>query len=361
VTAREVLLSDAVLLAFGSLVTSATTVIDVLSVNSGGDMRYTKYAFLVFVFTASAILAMQFTGVYGELEKLRVSLERKVAERNVQLAEAVERQKRIGVEIEHQSRRLKDAKEVAERDLAIAERVQRGIFPTSPPLVPGWDLALAFRPAATISGDFFDFYLDEGRLSGLVLGDVSGHGMGAGLVAVLARSSFARHWAELGKIPLGDLLVHLHRDLEGELGGVDEYLTCLLLRIDGNKVEYANAAHPDLLYRKAGVDKAMAVLPRGKDDFRGPPLGKGGYEGGWAALRFNPGPGDLLLLYTDCLEEAKGPAGERFGKERLLESFSKASTASADAALKAVIADVEAFTGGSFEDDLTAIMLMREA
>ena len=365
----DVRLLDVCLLAAGYLVIIVAAALD-LSLALGGDsLAYSKYAFLIFVFAASGLLALQFGRAYTDLDGLRVSLERKVLERNAQLEDSVERQKRIGAEIEHQSRRLADAKEMAERDFAIAERVQRGIFPAEPPLVPGWDLALAYSPAARVSGDFFDFYLSDGMLSGLAIGDVSGHGMGAGLVAVLARSLFARRWTELGKLPLGEALAHLHAEFLEELGGVEAYLTCIFLRLEGDRIEYANAAHPDLLLRRSGADSALALLPREGDAFRGPPLGAGaaameagGAHAGWTALRFSPAAGDVLLLYTDGLVEAKNEAGERYGSERLIASLTRATATEAKAILEAVQADLSAFTGaGKLDDDLTILVLVKEA
>ena len=365
----DVRLVDVCLLAAGYLVLIAAAGLD-LSLALGGDsLAWSKYAFLVFVFAASGLLALQFGRAYTDLDGLRVSLERKVLERNAQLEDAVERQKRIGAEIEHQSRRLADAKDMAERDFAIAERVQRGVFPAEPPLVPGWDLALAYRPAARVSGDFFDFYLSDGLLSGLAIGDVSGHGMGAGLVAVLARSLFSRRWAELGSLPLGEAIGHLHAEFLEELGGVEAYLTCIFLRLDEGRIEYANAAHPDLLLRRSGAGSALALLPREGDDFRGPPLGEGaaameagGGHAGWAALRFSPAAGDVLLLYTDGLVEARNGAGERYGSERLVASLTRAPADSAKAILESVQADLSAFMGDCrLDDDLTIIVMLKEA
>lgn len=364
----NVSLLDVCILAGGYLVIIAAAASDLALALGGDSLIYSKYAFLVFVFAASGLLALQFGRAYTDLDGLRVSLERKVLERNAQLEDAVERQKRIGAEIEHQARRLADAKEMAERDFAIAERVQRGIFPAEPPLVPGWDLALAYRPAAKVSGDFFDFYLSDGQLSGLAIGDVSGHGMGAGLVAVLARSLFARRWGELGTIPLGEAIAHFHAEFLEELGGVESYLTCIFLRLDEGRIEYANAAHPDLLLRRAGAESALALLPREGDDFRGPPLGAGaaameagGTRAGWAALRFSPAAGDVLLLYTDCLIEAKNEAGERYGSERLIASLTRAPGAQAKGILEAIQADLETFTGAcNLDDDLTILVLVKE-
>jgi len=309
---------------------------------------------------AAALLADQYVSVYRELEALSVSLERKVAERSLELESAVDRQRRLGAEIERKGRALAEAADASGRDLKIAERLQRGLFPARPPEVSGWDIALDYRPASGVSGDFYDFFVEGGELKGLAVGDVSGHGVGAGLIAVLARSVFARRFAALGQGALGDCLAGIHAELARELGGVDEYLTCLMLRIEGGRVEYANAAHPDLLFRRAGQDLARPLVPKGREGFRGPPLGKEGFEGSWTALRFVPAPGDILLAFTDCLEEARNAAGERYGRARLEASVGRAPAGSARELLDAVLGDIVAFAGSeALDDDLTAVVLRR--
>lgn len=357
---RALLSSAAGRLSAGSLVAAAAVVADILAVNSGGEMLFSKYAFLFLVVGAAALLADQYVSVYRELEALSVSLERKVAERSLELESAVERQRRLGAEIERKGRALSEAADASGRDLKIAERLQRGLFPARPPEVSGWDIALDYRPASGVSGDFYDFFVEAGELKGLAVGDVSGHGVGAGLVAVLARSVFARRFAALGQGALGDCLAGIHAELVRELGGVDEYLTCLMLRIEGGRVEYANAAHPDLLFRRAGQDLARPLVPKGREGFRGPPLGKEGFEGSWTALRFAPAPGDILLAFTDCLEEARNAAGERYGRARLEASVGRAPSGSARGLLDAVLGDITAFAGSeALDDDLTAIVLRR--
>ncbi|MBL8966041.1 MAG: SpoIIE family protein phosphatase, partial [Spirochaetaceae bacterium] len=357
---RKAFSSAAGRLAVGALVVAVAAAVDIVAVNSGGEMFYSKYAFLFLVLGAAAILATQFVGVYGEVEALSVSLERKIAERSLELEAATERQRRLGEEIERNSLALQNAAEIQQRDMLIAERVQRGLFPAEPPAVEGWDLALAYRAAAGVSGDFYEIFAEEGRLRGLVVGDVSGHGVGAGLVAVLSRAVFARRFEEFRGRPLGECMTALHEELAAELGGVDEYLTAVLLRFDGSRVEYANAAHPDILLRRAGSNQVIPIVPRTKDDFRGPPLGKEGFEGGWSALRFSPGAGDTLLVYTDCLEEAQDPEGRRYGRERLEASLAAAPADTAAGLLEALLADLASFAASTnFSDDLTIVVLKR--
>ena len=358
---RSILRSDATRLLPGVLILIAAAMADIFTVNSGGSMFWSKYAFLLLVLGAATVLADQFVRVYGQLEGLSVALERKVLERSSEIEASLERQKELAANLQKSNRELGDAAEAADRDLLIAERVQRGFFPARPPNVEGWDLALAFKPAAGVSGDFYDFYANGAKLEGIVIGDVSGHGVGSGLVSVLARSVFARRFAEFGDKALGECMAALNEELVGELGAVDEYLTALMLRIAGNRIEYVNSAHPDLLFRKARSGKALALSPKGRSDFRGPPLGKEGFEDAvWKGLRFSLDSGDLIVAYTDCLEDAKNSEGERYGFERLAASLSKAPAGPAQAVLDALQADLARFVGGhQYGDDLCVIVLMR--
>ncbi len=354
------LASSAGMLGMGSLVLALAVAVDIAAVNSGGEMRYARYAFLFLVLGAASVLAARYARVHAEGEALARSLERKVAERSRELEVALRRGRELGGEIEHRGRELAEAMEVARRELELAERVQRGLFSGEPPHVDGWDIAVAYRPASSVSGDFYDFYAEDGKLEGLVVGDVSGHGVGAGLVAVLARSVFARHFAASGNKPLGEVVGAVHEELGRELGGVDEYLTCAILRIQDGRVEYANAAHPDIFYRKGGSGSVRALVPRKGDDFRGPPLGREGLDGTWQALRFAPEEGDAFLVFTDCLEEAQNSAGERFGRERLAASIARAPMKSARQLLDAVLGDLVAFMGdAAFRDDLTVVVVLR--
>ena len=169
---------------------------------------------------------------------------------------------------------------------------------------------------------------------------------------------------------MGELLGLLNVDLATEVGGLEKGLASIALRMEGTRVEYANAASPDLLYKKADAAHAMAVLPHGRDTFRGPPIGIVGPDERWTALRFSPGPGDFLLAYTEGLIGARSPTGEEFGRDGLLTAFAAAcardlvsgSEPSAADVLGALIAAVASFRGESrLDDDLTAILLKRMA
>ncbi|MCX7023412.1 MAG: SpoIIE family protein phosphatase [Spirochaetes bacterium] len=347
-------------LLFAVAVLAATLVTDSLIVNGGGIPTYAKYAYLVLVIGTAGILAFDFMGMWGEAENLNASLGRKVDERTHELTQATENQKRLNNDFSAGNRRLIDAMAAAERDMNMAVSVQRGFFPQKPPAVKGWDIAFEFRPASGVSGDLYDFYVSGDRLDGLLVGDVSGHGIASGLITVLTRSIFYRSFAAGSKGSLGDILTAVNSELVKELTSVDNYLTAALIRLRNADIEYLNAAHTDIILRKRGSNAPAIVTPADIGDFKGPPLGREGLETRLKAMRFAMEPGDALLVYTDCIIETHGRGG-RYGMERLLASFGSSTGTAARETLDDIYSDFKTFVAGNpITDDLTLVLLVRK-
>jgi sigma-B regulation protein RsbU (phosphoserine phosphatase) len=345
---------------FGALFLGAALAVDLYLASVGIELNVTKYAFFFFLFGAAAVLAGQFTSTYAQLESMTLGLEQSVQERTASLAKAADERSRLNQGIAEANMELKNTMDVAERDMAVAVSVQKGFFPSSPPTVRAWDIAFVFEPASGVSGDFYDFYTQQGELSGVLVGDVSGHGIASGLITVLARNVFFRRASERSGESLGVMLSDINRELVRELSSVDNYLTCAFLRIKGARVEYVNAAHTDALFRKGSSGEVITLAPKGGQDFKAPPLGREGMEISVKALAFALSPGDSILLYTDCLTEGRDKKGREYGEERLLDAFRHADTESADSILASIMIDYRNFTSGTKRsDDLTAIVLKK--
>lgn len=345
------------------LLAAAASIADILIVNSGGSPRFTRWAFLVLVLGTGAVLARGQALAVARTEALNDSLGAKVEERTRELAEAADAQKALTAEVEKSNRELVAASEASARDMAMAVAVQRGFLPVYPPSESEWDLAVEYRPVSGVSGDFYDFYVENGRFEGLAIGDVSGHGIASGLISVLSRSVFERRFHESRGEPLSVFLERANEELQEELAAVDNYLTCLVVRPAGERLEYVNAAHTEPIFRRAGSRTASVLAPKGADDYKGPPLGLEDIASTARQLSFRMGPGDILLVYTDGLVEGKNARGELYGMERLLASVGRAPERkiSARVVLEGIMADFDAWTDPSkVADDLTAIVLVRK-
>jgi sigma-B regulation protein RsbU (phosphoserine phosphatase) len=94
----------------------------------------------------------------------------------------------------------------------------------------------------------FDFFLnDDNRLEGMTLMDVSGHGITSALITMMARTVISRRFNDMRALPLNEVMEGINTVLNREMRGVYLYLTGILLRFHESRVEYVNAAHPDLL------------------------------------------------------------------------------------------------------------------
>ncbi len=299
------------------------------------------------------LLAGRFARARSEAEDLNLHLENKVKERTEALS-------RANMQLQQVNAALEEANYRAQRDLKMAEFVQKSFYPAFLPVLKGWDVAYAFEPMAGVSGDLYDFYIDEGRLLGAGLFDVSGHGIASGLVAMLAKSVVYRQFIDGQDLPLGEVMKRIDEKLISEKGNIENYLTGILLRFTEDRVEYVNAGHPDLLYRSGRSGAVKAVESR-QGESRGRFIGLEGLSEGYRSLRFPIHSGDTLLVYSDCLVEAKNATGEDFGNDRLRATLSRAPAKSGAAAVRDFILQQfrDFLAGEPPRDDLTILVLIK--
>ena len=239
----------------------------------------------------------------------------------------------------------------AEKEFGLAREIQQRLFPAHAPQVPGFDIAGATYPAVQAGGDHYDFLpMPDGDL-GLVVSDVSGHGMGPALIMAETRA-YLRIVA-YNRRDAGMVLTRANQVLAEDLESGTRFVTSLLVRLipSERKLAFANAGHT-AGYVLAPTGEVRQRLPR-----RGPPLGLSAdsvyAENGPVALA----PGELVLLLTDGIEEAESPAGELFGAARFLEVVRAHREASAADIVGAVRGALDAFGGGApQQDDITLIV-----
>lgn len=315
---------------------------------------FTSLGWQILILSLLFVLSHRFATARTEVEELNQGLELKVEERTRELSQANEL-------LTEANEGLVQARERADRDMKMAAFVQRSFFPAQAPRMDGWDIAYEFRPMAGVSGDLYDFYAEGKELLGMSLFDVSGHGIASGLVTMLAKNAVFREFRRGRGTSLPALMRAVDRAIIRDKGSVENYLTGILLRFTGDRVEYANAGHPDLLFRNGRTGTALPVRVEGKDQ-KGRMLGIEGMSEGFGAIAFTMAEGDALLLYTDCLTESRGTDGTEWGPERLAESFSASGDLDAASRLESILSDFAEFTGGiPLKDDLTVVLAVRRS
>jgi phosphoserine phosphatase RsbU/P len=245
---------------------------------------------------------------------------------------------------------LEQAQAQIKAELEVARALQIAILPATFPAKPGCDGAARMIPATTMCGDFYDFIeLPDGRI-GLVMADVSGHGVPAAFFMAVARTNL-RDLAALYTDP-GACLAHTNQTLCAQ-NPMDLFVTVFYCVFDPTTgvLRYANGGHnPPYLRRANGSVEALG--------------GAGGLVLGampdvefpdhTVALR----SGDRLVLYTDGVTEACNPADEAYGAERLMAEVQAHGGGAAGAIVERICQSVTAFVGSAAQfDDITLTVL----
>ncbi len=281
------------------------------------------------------------------LLRIYAAEERVFDETDLQLAEVIAAQSAIAIE----NTRLYQAalaKERMDAELDLASRIQSHLLPDAPPRLPGFDVAAVSLPCRAVGGDFFDFIRLKNTQTGIVIADVCGKSVGGALLMAAARSSLRVH-SEYITTP-AQLLDRLNHSL---LRGThpEEFVTLFygVLDTENRQLTYTNAGHnPGLLYRS----DSMMQLRTG-----GVVLGvieNTPYEQETVQLL----PGDILVLYTDGLNEARNAENQMFGLERLHHIIRRHQQMSAADIIQRLVGAIQQFSRPREQsDDLTILLI----
>lgn len=303
-----------------------------------------------------------------QLLDLNLNLENKVAERTEELEAAFEEIEAANNELEamndsliQMNRTLEDNERSRKKEMALAAAVQESFIPKASPDDRYYDIAFTSRPWTEVSGDFFDFYDEEGSLKGLGMFDVSGHGVSSGLLTLLVKSTITRIFHQNREEKLGKVMEDINDALINEMGQTDNYVTGILLRFDGDTVEYANSASPDMTFRSASTGRTGKVTDRTGNNITSGFLGVAEMKAPISALTIKLLPGDCLFLYTDCLIESQNSRGRLYQETDLMVSLKNAGGETAREILDHILGDFDRFMEDSrVKDDLTAIVIKRQ-
>ncbi len=258
-------------------------------------------------------------------------------------------------------RQLQRSTDIMQNEIELAGQIQQALLTKTPSPSDAWDIAVSYEPKYGASGDMYDFYQSDGRLRGVALFDVSGHGISSALLTMIVKPITFRTFNAMKDADLDAVLESVNGKISEELEHIHNFISCVLLRFSGNAVQYVNAGHPDLFHLKLRTGRVTVV---GSDmrKFRGRPLGVDSGSIDSFEVQFNVRKGDILLLYTDCLIEGKNEHREQYGPERLIRSLETAPEGPAAAVLDHILKEFLAFTEkGSVNDDRTVIVMKRRS
>ncbi|MCC7349831.1 MAG: SpoIIE family protein phosphatase [Phycisphaerales bacterium] len=276
-----------------------------------------------------------YTAQEQNFSQLRIAMMKAVA---AQAAAAIENTRLLTEAIES---------EALEKQVRMAADVQQRMIPQQPPVLDGVDIASVYVPCFELGGDFYDFIPLPGDNLGLAMADVSGKGVPASLIMASVRA-FLRAQADnvyyLYEI-MRRINLMLCRDTKPS-----EFVTLFygVLDLRSRRLTYCNAGHPPPLVLRKGK-----ILELGSDNMVLGVLADEPYTQSFIDLQ----RGDILMMYTDGLADAMNFKQETFGRQRIVEAFTKGG-ASADAVAQNILWEMRRFVGLTKRvDDVTLVVV----
>jgi sigma-B regulation protein RsbU (phosphoserine phosphatase) len=235
-----------------------------------------------------------------------------------------------------------------QNELDIARKIQTSILPSDSPEIENLQIAAAYRPMTDVAGDFYEFMpIDQHRV-GVLVADVSGHGVPAALIAAMIKAAM-QSLAACACAPQ-EVLRGLNRILSGQ--SHDQFVTAAYLFIDtqNHKALYSAAGHPPLLLSRAGRlqriesnGMVLGLMP----------------ESDYPVCELTINAGDRFALYTDGVIEPENANGDSFGAYKLEQVVLKHQSLPPSELLNQLLSEIQRWQPPSTtqQDDITLVVI----
>src|SRR5277367_6819579 len=241
-------------------------------------------------------------------------------------------------------------------ELEMARQIQLSILPRNTPKLAGLDIVARYIPMTSVAGDFYDFITVDEKHVGILIADVSGHGLPSALIASMLQVALTAQVANASEP--AKVLSGLNKALCGKFTWSFVTAAYVYLDLKNNFMRYAGAGHPPLLLSRGSSGKATKVLENG--------LVLGMFpEATYEALELPLEPGDRIALYTDGILEATNAAEEQYGADRFIRFMENNSSLRADQFADAFLQEISRWSEQSPEqgqqDDITLLVISAAA
>ena len=237
-------------------------------------------------------------------------------------------------------------------ELEMARQIQLSILPRDTPKLNGLQIAARYIPMTSVAGDFYDFIIVDDKHVGILIADVSGHGLPSALIASMlqvALTAQAAHASDPARVLSG-----LNQALCGKFER--NFVTAAYVYVDMEKkmMTYAGAGHPPILFWRNSPGKVSEVVENG--------LFLGMFpEATYASLQLPVAPSDRVVLYTDGIPETKSPSEQEFGTARFMKFMDNNQTLAIDRFADGLLDELARWSGQprgqGQQDDITVLTI----
>ncbi len=262
--------------------------------------------------------------------------------------------------VEERTAELEAARDALWGEMELAKKIQTVLLPHKP-VIDGYELATHMAPADEVGGDYYDI-INTAGMDWIIIGDVSGHGVSAGLIMMMAQTSIHTVLAGNYETSPGELLSHINQVLTENIRRLsdDKYMTITVISCIKDGVFHHAGLHQDIIIHRYNSQKIEILETTGM----------------WLGIMpdikpmmddnaFRLEKGDVMLLYTDGLTEAwlqgtvrnhRNPETEMFGSDKLIDIFRDNAARSPKEIKEAILA---ALSGYRLADDVTLVVVKR--
>jgi len=241
-----------------------------------------------------------------------------------------------------------------ENELELSRKVQLALLPRSAPAIPGWEMSAFSQPASIVGGDYFDFLEFGDKAHAIIIADVMGKGVPASMLMANLQASLRIIVPE--STSPADVVVRLNRLFHHNIT-LTKFVSLFVCHLDPltGSLSYVNAGHhPPFLIRQS-VRKEMEFISLRPT---GPAIGlveSAAYELGEITIH----KGNLLVLYTDGIVEARSSSEEEFGEKRLKAIVDRLLKKSVSEVAQEIRDQLRSFSGRSVPDDDSTLIVCR--
>ena len=285
-----------------------------------------------FCFTVIAFLFSRFLFQY----QLRDFLNKKTIEGHVNKLERI-------------SGELASANMLMKKELIMARQIQSAIMPGDFPDNNVINISVAYLPMEETGGDFYDMFMINETKLGIIVADVSGHGVSSALITMMAKMCFNNHSKKY--ISTSKIMHMVNEELCGVLTDIDNYITVFygIIDFENNEMEYINAGHNDILIvrKNANIEHLTSQTS---------------FLGKFSGILFQESTvriekGDRIVLYTDGIIECRNNQKEFLGLDSFKNMLLEYRCSNAKEMVRQVVDRINKYTDNRKKDDDMTILV----